>query len=236
MTVPKSSRDYERFSCGRHQPTVLPDYSPDEEHPQADVLAEIQGNPGGNPELRTIIVELDGNQDILTQFSDETASEVLSRGNWTMVIFEGLSGFFYDATIEEDISFNSFWRYNRISDDEYETDCTQTILGWHHTVNPENEDEEQWGCFWGEKISGPYTAQSIHFRDGSPVLSENSDSSEHQTCNQLIQYKDDNNDLTWLRGNKGNSNAGANVARDNPFANGGSEEQQGSEASSDQAN
>lgn len=168
MTIPKSDRDYERFSCGRHQPTVLPEYSHDDPSPQASVLAEIQGNPGGEPQVRTIYVELDGNQDVLTQFSDEAGTEAISSGTWTMVIFEGLTGFFHDATINEDISFNSFWRYNHLSDNEYESDCTQTILGWQHTVLPGNEDEEQWGCFWGEKVSGPYTADNIHFVNEQP--------------------------------------------------------------------
>eukprot|EP00344_Euplotes_crassus_P005696 CAMPEP_0196995018 /NCGR_PEP_ID=MMETSP1380-20130617/1214_1 /TAXON_ID=5936 /ORGANISM="Euplotes crassus, Strain CT5" /LENGTH=145 /DNA_ID=CAMNT_0042410563 /DNA_START=119 /DNA_END=556 /DNA_ORIENTATION=+ len=145
MTIAKGERDYERFSCGRHQPTVLSDYSPDDTSPQADLLARIQGNPNGEPQIREIFVELSGNEDIVIQYSDQTAQEEISSGTWTMVVHEGFLGYLYDATIQEEITFDSFWRYNHIEANEYISDCTQTILGWYHTINPENEDEEQWG-------------------------------------------------------------------------------------------
>ncbi|CAI2362146.1 unnamed protein product [Moneuplotes crassus] len=217
MTVPKSSRDYERFSCDRHQPTVLADYSQDEVAPQAEILARIQGNSGAEPAVREIYVELDGNEDVVIQYADEDVREAISEGTWTMVIHEGLLGYLYDSTIDQEITFDSFWRYNRIGENEYISDCTQTMLGWYHTINPENEDEEQWGCFWGEKLSGPYESETVEFRDDSPVLTEGSSSNEAMECMDIIDEKERNGQLTWARNDDVHFSAQANLARDNPF-------------------
>ena len=218
LTIPKGDRDYDRFSCGRGQPTILADYSRDDMNPQSDALAQIQGNPGGQPEIREIIVELDGNEDILTQYSDESGQEAISAGTWTMVVHEGLMGFLYDQTIEENITFDAFWRYNHLQGTEYMSDCTQTMLGWYHTINLEDEDQEQWGCFWGEKLSGPYESESIHFENDQPVLGGENNQDRGQQCQDLIAQRETDGLLTWIRDGSVEYDPNANLAQNNPFA------------------
>jgi hypothetical protein len=171
--IPKSDRNYTRFSCGRGQPTELVTFFPEDDNPQADLLSELQGTPGVTPDVRQITVELTGIDDDCYLVDNDDNSQRLQQGNWTMVIHEGFMGWLYDESIQRYITFDSFWRYNQINSDEYESDCTETMLGWYHTYE-DSEDDEQWGCFWAEKVSGPYEPASVHFSGGQPQLSTES--------------------------------------------------------------
>jgi hypothetical protein len=155
-----------------------------EEDAQERMLAQIQGlEEGEAPHVRETIIELDDQDDILNQYSTDGGDEAISTGKWTMIIHEGMMGFIHDAEIDQKITFLTFWRHNRIEDvsDAYESICYETMVGQYHTVNPENEEEEQWGCFFArkEEVTDEERNPDDHkiFRDGMPSLGATSGNS-----------------------------------------------------------
>lgn len=119
-----------------------------------------------------------------------------------MVIHEGFMAFLKDATIGKQIVFNSFWRYNLIEEQPvtYESICYETMVGWYHTIQPDDENNEDWGCFYAKKIdvSEEEKKSENHalFIDGSPVLSK---SKSKDQCTNEIKDKESQNKLTWYR-------------------------------------
>lgn len=115
---------------------------------QERLLAQIQGlGENEAPHVREIIIDLTEEDDLLFQYETEDSANAISQGTWTMVMHEGMMGFMNDATIGENVVFNTVWRNNVVDEDSqtYESICYETMVGWFHTSNPENEDEEQWG-------------------------------------------------------------------------------------------
>mmetsp|Transcript_15240 Transcript_15240/g.17678 ORF Transcript_15240/g.17678 Transcript_15240/m.17678 type:complete len:98 (-) Transcript_15240:512-805(-) len=91
-----------------------------------------------------------------------------------MVLHEGMLGFYFDRDVDEMISIDTFWRYNLIEgDDTFESVCYETMVGWYHTMLPNNPDDEQWGCFYAKKApTARDLKEKIIFKNGNPDLKE----------------------------------------------------------------
>lgn len=165
-----SEHDYwDRLSCGRHQPVTLVQYTNDQYEPQLDTIYDIQREYGS--ELSEAdVTELDF---VLTDDGNLAYQSGVDghSGMWTLVVHEGMQAFintqlpFYDGMV----SFDTFWRYNNIGSDTYESICSETMVGWYHTMAGEgmSEDDELWGCFYGVKY-GEDTEEHVVFNHGSP--------------------------------------------------------------------
>lgn len=210
-TVKKGTKDYERMSCGRHQPMQIVNFD-DDPNAQNKFLAEIQGlSEGEEPKTREAYFELTHNQDHMYQL-DQDGNQI-SDGRWTMVIHEGFMGFIEDVTIGEMITFSSFYRYNLIDEGSksYESICYETMVGWYHTINPDNEDDEDWGCFYAKKVEP--TEEDLNeefhavFKNGGLQMNI---SPETKQCDKRTIKEVRDHKLTW----SADSSVGAATADD----------------------
>lgn len=171
-TIKKGEYDFDKMSCGRHQPTKLVKYNDD---PDAQIKQLIELNGGDSVALTEFKVKLT-DTDYFVYHQGEGESKPQPIGNWTMIVHEGLLGFLIDSHLDKPIVFNNFFRYNLVDESkpDYESICYETMVGWFHTINPENEDDEDWGCFFAKKVNpteedlDPST--HIHFVNESPVF------------------------------------------------------------------
>ena len=66
-------------------------------------------------------------------------------GNYTLLLHEGFIAFVNNMV------FNNFWRYNSLDQDTFESVWYQTMIGWYHTIAQNDDEQEQWGWFYGYK-------------------------------------------------------------------------------------
>mmetsp|Transcript_26331 Transcript_26331/g.26255 ORF Transcript_26331/g.26255 Transcript_26331/m.26255 type:complete len:82 (+) Transcript_26331:617-862(+) len=59
-----------------------------------------------------------------------------------------------------------------------------------------------------------------------PTLTEDYDYTEAQECQQIINERENNGELTWSRTSRGEFSPEANLARNNPFAASGDDNEQ----------
>ena len=184
QTIKKETKDYDKFSWGRHQPTKLVEFNSDPGEQQR-FLNELQGVSADKAKesIRQVVFELTDydNHVYQHQYDGENISAAQENvGNWTMLLHEGLLGFVFDQKLDQMIVFNSFWRYNLLdkSEKKYESIWYETMVGWYHTINQDDPNSEDWGCFYAKKIDPTKEDldQSKHFifNGGRPVFTDKS--------------------------------------------------------------
>lgn len=77
-------------------------------------------------------------------------------GNYTLIFNEGIVAFLNGRV------YHTTWRYNNIGSSRkpiYESDCTQTLIGWSHSTTEDgnlvNPEEDSWNCFFASRIDEP---------------------------------------------------------------------------------
>ena len=203
-TIKKSTRNYDKFSWGRHQPTQIVQFSSDEGE-QQKLLNELQGVSSDNQidSIRQVVYELtDYNNHVYQhQYDGESLSDSKKNiGNWTMTLHEGMMGFIFDEDLNEMITFDSFWRYNLVDNasSKYESIWYETMVGWYHTINSEDSDDEDWGWFYAKKIDPTHDdldqSKHVYFEGGNPAFK--STSSEDKWVDN-VKTKAKSGLLTW---------------------------------------
>lgn len=200
-TVKKGDNNFEKMSCGRGQPAEVIGYK-EVEDAQAQKLAHINGlDDPSDLELHELTLDLTHDSNKLYVLGEN--GNQIEEGEWTMVVHEGMQGFFSDPDPESNelIYFDAFFRYNAIDNGNYESICYETMIGWYHTSKPNNEGDEDWGCFFAKK--NDLTEEDLNkdnhiiFGGGGPKLG---DSSGGGTCASSIK----NGKISWYKDtNKG---------------------------------
>ena len=204
QTIKKGTNNYDKFSCGRHQPTQLVKFDSDP-NAQQNFLNQLQGVDASQEQesIRETVYQFTDFDNHVYQFDyDGTniSSNGVNIGNWTMVLHEGMMGFVQDSYSGSMITFDTFWRYNLVdaSKDKYESIWYETMVGWYHTMNPDNPNDEDWGCFYAKKLnptSDDLNVKTHHFfENGNPVMKT---SKITDIWSSKISAKVHNGLLTW---------------------------------------
>lgn len=203
-TVKKGSNEYDKFTWGRHQPTQLVTFNSDPNE-QQNLLNTLQGVESGQETgtVRDAVYQFTDFDNHVYQFDyDGTNISTTGKtiGNWTMILHEGMMGFIMDDYSNSMLTFDTFWRYNLIdkTKNEYESICYETMVGWYHTMNPDDPNDEDWACFYAKKLYP--TSDDLNpkthaiFKNGSPLLKT---SKIVDICSSKISVKVKSGELTW---------------------------------------